>query len=148
MRRIEVLAGMLQAEQNRLATALPEVRPSVQRIIDLLDEEIRQLEQLIKEHIDIHPDLKQQRDLLQTIPGIGERTANLLLSEVEFGRYQTARQIAAQAGVTPKKKQSGTSLNQTNLSKLGNARLRKGLYFPAIVAAQHNVIIKESSPRD
>jgi transposase len=147
IRRIEVLEEMLQAEENRLANAAKEVRPSIERIINLLKEEIRELEQQIKQHIDNHPHLKEQSELLQTIPGIGQRTANLLLSEIEFERYNSARQIAAQAGVTPKRRQSGTSLRQTSLSKLGNARLRKALYFPAIVAKQHNEIVKEFAKR-
>jgi transposase len=109
-------------------------------MIELLKEEIRELERQIKEHINRHPNLKQQSELLQTIPDIGERTANLLLSEIEFERYDSAPSIAAQAGVMPRKRQSGTSLKQTSLSKLGNARLRKALYFPAIVARQHNEV--------
>ena len=147
MRRIETLEEMLRAEENRLANAAAEVRPSVERMIILLKEEINQIEQQIKEHVDQNPDLKEQSRLLQTIPGIGERTAHLLLSEIEFERYNSARQIAAQAGVTPRKRQSGTSLKQTALSKLGNARLRKSLYFPAIVARQHNEIVKEFAKR-
>jgi transposase len=121
MRRIETLEEMRQAEENRLSSAAEEVRPSIERIINLLKQEIEELERQIKEHIDNHPDLKQQSRLLQTIPGIGERTARLLLSEIEFERYNSARQVAAQAGVTPRKRQSGTSLKQTGLSKLGNA---------------------------
>jgi transposase len=147
MRRIEVLEEMRQAEENRLANAAREIQPSIERMIGLIKEEIIGLEGQIKQHIDQHPDLKQQSRLLQTIPGIGPRTANLLLSEIEFERYDSARSIAAQAGVTPRKRQSGTSLRQTNLSKLGNARLRRALYFPAIVAKQHNKIIKEFAAR-
>ena len=147
MRRVETLEEMLQAEENRRASAGKEVQPSIERMINLLTEEIRELEQQIKQHIDQNPDLKEQSRLLQTIPGIGRRTANLLLSEIEFERYTSARQIAAQAGVTPRKRQSGTSLKQTSLSKLGNARLRKALYFPAIVARQHNEIVKEFASR-
>src|SRR5262249_37625834 len=60
---------------------------------------------------------------------------------------QSAREVAAYAGVTPKKKESGSSLKQTNLSKMGNGRIRKGLYFPAIVAKQHNQIVKEFAKR-
>ncbi len=116
-------------------------------IIGLLTEEIKELERQIKRHVDQHPNLKEQNQLLQTIPGIGRRTANLLLSEIEFERYSSARSLAAQAGVTPRKRQSGTSLKQTNLSKLGNARIRRALYFPAIVAKQHNKIIKEFAER-
>jgi transposase len=147
VRRIEVLEEMQQSEENRLANAAREVHPSIKRIISLLKEEIRELEQQIKQHIDNHPDLKEQSELLQTIPGIGTRTAHLLLSEIEFERFDSARQIAAQAGVTPRRRQSGTSLKQTGLSKLGNARLRKALYFPAIVARQHNEIVKEFAKR-
>jgi transposase len=147
MRRIETLEEMRQAEENRLANAVLEVQPSIERMIALLKEEITELERQIKEHINKHPSLKEQSQLLQTIPGIGSRTAQLLLSEVEFERYASARAIAAQAGVTPRKKQSGTSLKQTNLSKLGNARIRRALYFPAIVARQHNEIVKEFASR-
>jgi len=147
MRRIEALEEMLQAELNRLSAAPPEVQPSLQRIIDTLHREIKKLQEQVRQHIDQFPDLKEQSRLLQTIPGIGERTANLLLSEIEFERYSSARSIAAQAGVTPRKRQSGTSLKQTSLSKLGNARLRKALYFPAIVARQHNEIVKEFAKR-
>ncbi len=147
VRRVEVLEEMRQAEENRLANAALEIKPSIERMITLIKEEINQLEQQIKQHIEGNPRLKEQSELLQTIPGIGSRTAHLLLSEVEFERYSSARSIAAQAGVTPRKKQSGTSLKQTNLSKLGNARIRRALYFPAIVARQHNKIIKEFAER-
>ena len=147
VRRVEVLEEMRQAEENRLANAAPQIKPSIERMITLMKEEILQFERQIKEHIEGNPDLKEQSELLQTIPGIGARTANLLLSEVEFERYSSARSLAAQAGVTPRKRQSGTSLKQTSLSKLGNARLRKALYFPAIVARQHNEIVKEFAKR-
>lgn len=147
VRRIDVLEEMRQAEQNRLANAAPEIKSSVERMIRLLEAEIKELEQQIKRHVDRHPNLKEQSELLQTIPGIGSRTANLLLAEIEFERFHSARSLAAQAGVTPRKRQSGTSLKQTSLSKLGNARIRRALYFPAIVARQHNEIIKEFASR-
>jgi len=99
------------------------------------------------DHVDQNPELQEQQDLLQSIPGSGEKTAQLLLSEIDFSRYQSAREVAAYAGVTPKKKESGSSLKQSHLSKLGNSRLRNGLYFPAIVAKQHNQIIKEFAQR-
>ena len=146
-RRIEVLEEMLQMEKNRWAVAPLQAQPSIQRISQTLGQEIADLKTQCKEHIDQNPDLKAQNEWLQTIPGIGEKTAHLLLSEIEFSRYESARQIAAYAGVTPKKRESGTSLKQTNLSKLGNGRLRKALYFPAIVATRHNKIIQEFARR-
>jgi len=146
-RRIETLEEMLQMERNRFDTAAEKTKPSIARMIKIFEQEIDNLRKSIKEHIDSHPDLKEQEQLLETIPGIGERTAHLLLAEIEFERYASARAVAAYAGVTPRKKQSGTSLNATNLSKMGNKRIRKGLYFPAIVATTHNRIVKEFASR-
>jgi transposase len=140
-RRLEVLEKMLLAEHNRLETAPRTVAPSVKRVIADLEKEINNVQRLIKEHIDNNPDLKQQSELLQTIPGIGEKTASLLLSEIEFSSFSSARALAAHAGVTPRRYQSGTSLNRTRLSKIGNARVRKALFFPAIVALRHNQVI-------
>ena len=142
-RRIESLGQMLGSERNRLESAAAEVRPSLKRIIRTLEKEIEQVTRLIKDHINAHPDLKQQNKLLQTIPGIGPKTARVMLGEIEFSTFKSARSLAAHAGLTPRKDQSGTSLNRTRLSKLGNGRLRKALYFPAIVALKHNETIKE-----
>lgn len=125
----------------------PPKKPSLTRIIKMLENEIKTLKKSVKDHIDNDPNLKEQAQLLQTIPGIGEKTAALLLGEIEFSRYASARQVAAYAGVTPSKAQSGTSLKQTRLSKLGNGRIRKGLYFPAIVARNHNQIINDFAGR-
>ena len=146
-RRIEVVRQMLQMEQNRLAVAPVKTKASVQRIIKVFEQEIAALQKSIEDHFDHYPALKEQSRLLQTIPGSGEKTADLLLAEIEFGRYQSAGEVAAYAGVTPKRKESGTSLHRTNLSKMGNKRVRKGLYFPAIVAAKHNRIVKEFAAR-
>jgi len=146
-RRIETLTEMRQMEKNRRDSAPAETHASLDRIITALTEEITKLQQQINQHLDQHPQLKAQHDLLLSIPGIGEKTAQLLLSELDFARYDDARQVAAAAGVTPRKQESGTSLKRTNLSKLGNGRVRKALYFPAIVALRHNQIIKEFASR-
>lgn len=146
-RRLESLEEMLGAENNRLEAASNSVRPSLKRIIRTLEKEIENVRQLIKEHIDNHPNLKEQSDLLQSIPGIGQKTAQVLLSEIEFSRFDSARSVAAQAGVTPGKRQSGTSINWTRLSKIGNGRIRKALYFPAMSAMKHNEIIKTFASR-
>lgn len=147
VRCIESLEEMLQMEQNRLEVAPTKTKPSLTRMIKTLENEIKTLKKNVKEHIDNDPKLKEQAKLLQTIPGIGAKTAALLLGEIEFSRYESARQVAAYAGVTPSKAQSGTSLKQTKLSKLGNGRIRKGLYFPAIVARTHNQIINDFANR-
>jgi transposase len=146
-RRIEALDRMLLVETNRLELAPNATRPSIERMIDNLKKEIDNVQRLIKDHIDNHPDLKQQSELLQNIPSIGEKTARLLLGEIEFRSFESARALAAHAGVTPRQFQSGTSLNWSRLSKLGSGRIRKALYFPAISALRYNAVIKKFARR-
>jgi transposase len=145
VRRLEALQEMRQQESNRLeqANQQPLVSHSLEKIIATLDSEILRLRQLIKDHIDQYPDLKRDRDLLLSIPGIGETTAAWLLSELQVSAYESARQVAAHAGLTPRHHQSGTSVQgPTRLSKIGNRRLRRALYLPAVVAKRYNPLIR------
>lgn len=102
-RRIEALEQMLQMEKNRLASSPDKIKPSLKRMMATLEKEIASLEKNIKHHFDQHPGLQEQTQLLQTIPEVGEKTTQLLLSEIEFSRYKSAREVAAFAGVTPNK---------------------------------------------
>ena len=138
VRRLESLIEMRVAEENRLSSGLTveAVRQSVQGHLTYLNEQIKRTEELIRRHINNHPGLKRQSELLDSIPGIAETTAALLLSEItDIKQYRSARQVAAYAGLVPRERQSGSSLRgRARLSKIGNARLRKALYFPAITA--------------
>ena len=151
VRRLEALLEMHQQERNRFGAGIASlsVKESVEQHIDYLNEQITHTQSLIRDHIDRNPTLKQRRDLLTTIPGIGETTAAKFLAEiVEINHYQSARQVAAFAGLVPKHRESGSSVRgRPKLCKVGTARLRKALYFPAIVATHHNPIIKAMSER-
>jgi transposase len=138
VRRLESLIEMRVMEENRLSSGITveSVRESVQALLDHLKEQIKRTEKLIREHIDSHPRLRRQSELLDSIPGIAQSTAASLLSEItDITQYKSTRQVAAYAGLVPRERQSGTSLRgRTRLSKIGNARLRKALYFPAMTA--------------
>jgi transposase len=138
VRRLEALIEMRVAEENRLSSGITVdmVRQSVEEHLAYLNQEIKLTEELVRNHINNHPTLKRQSQLLDSIPGIAETTAAILLSEVtDITQYRSARQVAAYAGLVPRERQSGSSLRgRARLSKIGNARLRKALYFPAITA--------------
>jgi transposase len=138
VRRLDSLVEMRVAEENRLSSGVTveAVRRSVEEHVAYLNEQIRRTEELIRRHVDSHPTLKQQRALLDSIPGVGEATAAVLLAEVpDIKEYASARQVAAFAGLVPRERQSGSSVRgRVRLSKIGNARLRKALYFPAVTA--------------
>lgn len=150
VRRVETLQGMRQQERNRIeqVKADPILLRSLENVIEMLDREIENLQKLIRQHIDATPGLRGDRELLLTIPGIGEATVNWLLSEVQMKQYRSARQLAAHAGLTPRQEESGTSVRaRSRLSKSGNARLRKALYMPAIVAKRYNPVVKSFCDR-
>jgi transposase len=87
--------------------------------------------------------LREQRDLLKSIPGIAGLTASRILGEMpNIAEYRDARAVAAFAGLSPREHQSGTSRGRTRLAKTGNSRLRKMLFFPAISATRFNPVIK------
>jgi transposase len=146
-RRLGSLERMLASERNRLEIASATVRLSLRRIIRQLEKEIEEVKHLIKQHVDDHPDLKQQRKLLESVPGIGRKTAQMLLGELQFRHYTSSRAVAAEAGLSPRKDKSGTSIDRTRLSKVGNSRIRKALYMPAIVATKHNPVVREFAKR-
>lgn len=151
VRYLDVLHSQRQAEVNRMELA---GQPSVivdalQTHITFLDEQIAALQAQIRDHIDQHPKLKEEHELLDSIVGIGTQTATYLLAEAgSLRRYQSGNALAAYAGLTPYQYTSGTSVHRrSRLSKLGNAALRKALYMPALVARKHNPVLKVFADR-
>jgi transposase len=149
VRRLESLVEMRVSEENRLSAgvSVESVRQSLEEHVRYLVNEIKRTGEQIRKHINNHPDLREQKDLLDSIPGIGETTAALFLAEiVDIKQYKNARQVAAFAGLVPRERRSGTSVRgKVRLSKIGNARLRKALYFPAITALRCSDFFKQWS---
>ncbi len=146
VRQLDALQATRQQELNRLAAHPPSavVRQTIEAHIAFLDAQIKTLKTQIRDHIDRHPDLKSQHDLLTSIPGIGDTTANLILAEIrDLRAFDDAGQVVAYAGLNPRHRQSGKSVHgHSTLSKCGNARLRRGLYMPALVAKRFNPFIQ------
>ncbi|MGB7990932.1 MAG: IS110 family transposase [Candidatus Methylophosphatis roskildensis] len=142
-RRLQALKDLRQQEANRLASASePQVLGSLNAVLTTLDEQIGAIEGSIHDHIDGHPALKADRDLLASIPGLGPRSIPVLMAELPLRSFESAAQAGAFAGLSPRRFESGQSVKaKTRISKIGAPRLRRTLYFPAIVAAQHNPIL-------
>jgi transposase len=145
VRHYEDLQTMRQQEKNRLKSGAthPVVLADLKEHIVYLEKCMQRVKQAIREHIQAYPELKQQQELLLSIPGIGEITAAKILGEIrDVHTFDDARQLAAYAGVTPRNFVSGTSVHKkSRMSKTGNANLRKALYMPAISAKRHNPIV-------
>ena len=111
--------------------------------------EIKIIENSLDELFENNPELKQHRENLQTIPGIGKTTATSILAESpDLSSFKSPRQYVAYAGLVPKHRTSGSSIRgKARLSKLTSSKLRKALYFPAVVAKNHNPILKAFSDK-
>jgi len=147
VRHLSTLEEAKQQADNRLrdAAALPPlVVQQLKTQRDLLAGQIKQLKAAIQDHIDHFPDLKKQRDLMDSLPGIGKLTAAKLLAECRsFSRFDDVRQLVAFAGLNPAHHQSGSSIRKkTTLSKTAQSAIRAALYMPALVAKRHNPLLK------
>jgi len=100
--------------------------------------EINKIQQKIDKLISSSKELNQDIENMQTIPGIGKKTAVTILAEVPNIRdFNSAREFAAFAGLTPKHHSSGISISKkSRISKIGSGKLRHVLYFPAMSAMQ------------
>lgn len=146
VRHLKSLKDMKQQEKNRLKSMVPSkvVTKTIKQHITYLDKQIDKLTEKINQFIDQDPHLKAQKELLLSIPGIGEITAAKLLAEIQdVNRFEDSRQLAAYTGLTPILETSGSSVNrQRGLSKYGRSQFREALYFPAISARKYNPIIR------
>lgn len=134
--RRNALEAMRIQELNRLPVARAAVRAGIEAHLAYLEQAIAEIEAAIRRKVDDDPSLKTQRDLLDSIPGLGDKTIPVLLSY--YGRplrFAQAKAAAAFAGLDPRQRESGSSVRgKPRLSKIGHAALRKALYMPAMVA--------------
>ena len=139
LRDLQDLQSMQQAESNRLGSAHPDVRARIERHLEFLAFEIEQLRKKIGQHIDHHDQLRGRRDLLDSVPGLGEHTIPWLIAYLGDGkRFSGSKCAVAFFGLCPKPRQSGTSVRgKARIAKTGHADLRHALYMPAVVAYSH-----------
>jgi transposase len=145
--RLQALKDMRQQEANRVeahqAARQEELVSSVRVHITWLDQQIREIQKQIDDHIDRYPNLKSDATLLTSIPGMGDITAAKVLAYGgDLRRFVSAKALAAFIGVSPRQRLSGTSVRgRTIISRTGHADLRKALYMPGLVALRHNPAI-------
>lgn len=142
--RREAIAQDLRRELNRQEKA--EVADTPELICQSLDDSIqflqKQLDKIqkdIDDHINKHPNLRRDYELLISIPGVGQRVGSNILSVIHSQNFNSAEQLAAYLGLVPVERQSGTSLlGKARLSKAGPPRIRAVLYMAAVVATRRN----------
>lgn len=83
---------------------------------------------------------QQMLTQLESIPGVGRKTAMLLIVLSDgFRRFENSSQLCSFTGLTPMIRQSGSSVKGRNrISKMGNGRLRNLLFMCSFTACKCN----------
>ena len=137
------LKAALVAEKNRLqAPSIAMIKDSIISVIEALEQQMRLITEKIEQHIESTPSLKKKKEILQTIPGIGNIVAfELLILLPELGSL-CRRKIAALAGLAPCAKDSGKF---SGYRKIGHGRqgVKPILFLAAMAARNSHSSLKE-----
>lgn len=148
--RVGQLKKELRRERSRLHAAEragPHTRLTQQDIrahLKQLMARIERFERHVSELVTQDTALADDLCLVDSVPGFAATAATQVLAEVKpLPEDMTAKQWTAHAGLDPRPQESGTSVGAPRrISKHGNARLRTALFFPAMVAVQHDPNVK------
>lgn len=115
---------------------------SLKRDLNHLNKELSILEKRLLELV--KQDQQGQLTLLQTIPGIGLKTALFLIVVTDgFKKFETASQLCSYVGITPTIRESGSSVRgRSRISKVGNKKLRNLVFLAAFSAYKYNKACK------
>ncbi|MFF4969757.1 IS110 family transposase [Streptomyces sp. NPDC001037] len=105
--------------------------PSLAKSLAAVHEQRRALETQIEALLEAHP-LSQ---VLTSMPGIGVRTAAVLLTTVGDGSsFPSAAHLASYAGLAPATRQSGSSIHGEHAPRGGNRQLKRAMFLSAFAA--------------
>lgn len=125
---IKLGKGSGKSFREKVEEAIRNLNPRVQQVIksllnilDTFEEEIKELDQLVK---DIGKENEKVK-LLQTVDGVGPITALAFVAEIDNPeRFQDSKDVGAYVGLTPTQYSSGEIQRQGRVSKKGSKHTR------------------------
>jgi transposase len=135
------LTSLRTMEKNRRQVMPLELKSSIDRMIKMLNRELELLEQLIDDAVDRHAPSRRKRELLTSMPGIGNSVAATLIGDLPELGSLNRREIASLTGVAPFNRDSGTLRGKRRI-RGGRSQSRTALFLSAMVAARFNPDIK------
>jgi transposase len=136
------IVEMLQAERQReKRVTVRRLKKSIVRLIAVLEKELAEIDGDIDDSVRGSTVWRDKEDLLASVPGVGNQTARTLLAEMpELGTLDRKR-IASLAGLAPYTRQSGRWKGKSMIGG-GRQAVRSALFVAAMVAGQHNPVLK------
>lgn len=141
------LIDLRTAETNRQEQAsCKTVRKSLQRVVELLNKQIQQIEQEIERTLESDDEWKTKAEILDSVPGVGPATIATLLSELpELGNLNR-QEISALVGLAPYPDDSGKHKGKRRI-RGGRITVRCILYMTALSAKRCNPVIRRFAQR-
>ena len=138
LRRRQIVQ-MLTGERQRLRISHAAARPSIERVIEFLKQELGDSDTEVAAHVQHHH--AQLAQALTSVPGIGAASVAVLLAELpELGKLDR-RRVAALVGVAPLNRDSGQMRGQRSIWG-GRAQVRRTLYMATLTAVRYNPVLK------
>lgn len=139
--RRQQLVGMHTQEENRRATASPELRGGIEVHLRWLEQELRDLETRLQETLKEDPAWRQKDRLLRTAKGVGPVLSWSLVGGLpELGRLNR-HAIAKLVGTAPLARDSGQFKGRRMIWG-GRSAIRAVLYMGALAAVRSNPPIR------
>jgi transposase len=150
-RYIDTLKVSRAQENNRLKSGVLDVRVqrAIEQHIQYLDQEIDAMEAEILDLVESHAKLRHDFMLLTSIIAVGQTTAVTFLGELSCAKhFSSSREVEVFCGIAPRLFESGSSVrSRSKMSKVGNSRIRKALYMPALCALRTNPTLIDFAAR-
>lgn len=135
------------AAKTRLrVAALPLVRRQLEARLRQIEAQLAGIDAAMAERVAKDKAMARKRDILLSIPGIGQATALAMLVEMPELGTLGAKQAASLAGLAPISRQSGKWRGKERI-RGGRPMLRRAVYMPALVATRFNPAMKATYDR-
>lgn len=101
--------------------------------IVLMDKQLEQTVNQIKQHINDNAEVKRKVENICTIKGVGLISVATVIAETNgFTLFKSIPQLVSYAGYDVIENQSGNHVGKTRISKRGNSHIRRILHMPAL----------------
>jgi transposase len=145
-RRRQLVAIRAAEQCRRELVSSKTVNKSLRKVLDLLNKQIKEIEQELSDLLERDDDFQQQASVLTSTPGVGMLTAACLLAEIPELGTLNRQETAALAGVAPFNRDSGTMHGRRAIWG-GRHSVRTTLYMAALTAKRCNPTIKAFAQR-
>lgn len=151
--RIQLLDKQIHQNKRQLEAfgSSGHLDKDLKKEIERINRHLENSKQKLEEQMDKWAQIEygQTMENLQTIPGIGKKTATMLsLITDNFTKFENYKQLIAFVGFSPRIYQSGTSVRgKGHICKMGKSQIRKLLYLCTFSAKFHNKKCREMYER-